>query len=164
MRAHTFLSLSVSQISAACSIVCWAWTEMGWVSRLALFPSKIMAGNRDRALLNEMPPSVRARNTAGLSALGPGTGPNRNVCSKALAIQSGLLEDGCICAAMAASKVTRKSITKVSVGLRGAGRDRSVSASLASAAAAAATVAAMVVIGGNSKPPCPVSALAAGTL
>src|SRR5690349_16509201 len=53
-------------------------------------------------------------------------------------MQSGLLEDDCICAAMAASKVTRKSITKVSVGLRGAGQDGSVSASLASAAAAAA--------------------------
>jgi len=41
---------------------------------------------------------------------------------------------------MAASKVARKSITKVSVGLRGVGRDGSVSAllSLVSVAAAAA--------------------------
>jgi hypothetical protein len=84
-----------------------------------------------------------------------------SVCSKALAMQSGLLEDGCICAAMAARKVTRKSITKVSVGLRGAGRDGPVSASLASAAAAAA--AAVVAMGGDSKLPRPVSASAAGT-
>ena len=36
-----------------------------------------------------------------LSALG--TGPNRNVCLKALGIQTGLLADGCICNGMAAN-------------------------------------------------------------